>query len=161
MHRLFGAYLRTHPIMMKSTIAGILHVTAESLNQVEKGDFVAERIIGYCSLGIFNAPIVHFWYLHISKRWISPYKCIIADQLLCAPLMLLIYIATMKLIDCKCWNKSKSFVYDNYCMLLLKNWLFWVPANYINFRWVQLPLRTIYGNALGLLWGVYLTHKVN
>ena len=53
-----------------------------------------------------------------------------------------------------------KYIIENYKTLLISNWIFWIPINFINFRYVPLYYRTVYGNAFGLLWSIYLTHKI-
>ena len=160
MFHTIGLHLQSNPIAVKAIIAGTMHLSAEGLNQYRNVEYKPRRAVVYTALGLTTSPLVHFWYQYLSTSLTTPKRCIAADQLLFAPFMLFVYIASMKSLECQNWSTIKCHIIENYKTLLISNWIFWIPINFINFRYVPLYYRTVYGNAFGLLWSIYLTHKI-
>lgn len=41
------------------------------------------------------------------------------------------------------------------------NWILWVPANFVNFRFVPVPLQVAFSNFVALFWNTYVSFVSN
>jgi hypothetical protein len=41
---------------------------------------------------------------------------------------------------------------------VVANWVVWVPANFVNFRFVPLRYRVLFSNAVAVIWNTYLSY---
>jgi hypothetical protein len=45
--------------------------------------------------------------------------------------------------------------------LLLTNWIMWIPAQLVNFRFVPARFQVLFSNMVALIWNAYFSFKVS
>eukprot|EP00123_Amoebidium_parasiticum_P021436 comp6722_c0_seq1/m.2496 comp6722_c0_seq1/g.2496 ORF comp6722_c0_seq1/g.2496 comp6722_c0_seq1/m.2496 type:complete len:247 (-) comp6722_c0_seq1:444-1184(-) len=167
----YGELLETNPFVTKGITAGIIGGVGDVCCQklVDKVDEVNWKRTGMFVLinGIYVAPTIHVWYNLIARtigRWggmQGVFAQLAADQLLFAPAFISSFTALLLAVEGRAADLPGHLA-QHLWSTLIANWQIWVPANYVNFRYVPLAYRVLFGNGVSLVWNTYLsyaTHK--
>lgn len=87
------------------------------------------------------------------------FKRVAADQLIMAPLGLIIFLSTMSVLEGLEWEEIKERYRRLYFPLLIVNWQIWPFVQFINFRYLPLRYRVPFSASLGVLWTIFLSFK--
>jgi hypothetical protein len=117
-------------------------------------------------LGIFLVtPIAHNWYGMLMRR--IPGNTIAAtvqrtfwDQAVCAPLFLPTFMISLKMLEGESlqhdiWPQLQS----EYTDILTSNWIMWIPAQLVNFRYVPCRFQVLFSNMTAMIWNIYFSYK--
>ncbi|XP_050533129.1 mpv17-like protein isoform X2 [Daktulosphaira vitifoliae] len=158
--------MKKHPILLNSTIYGTMYVSAELLQQiltkqilnkndhpepVDKGVLVRYAIMGSC----ITSNILFFWYKWLDKNFIGTapktvIKKLLLDQFVMSPPFYVIFYTTMSVMEGKSniFEECKKKFVPTYKM----DFLFWPPAQVINFLLVPPTNRIIYMSMCSFVW---------
>ncbi|TDH66712.1 hypothetical protein CCR75_006573 [Bremia lactucae] len=170
-YRLWDAYaslLVTHPLSTKivtgGTIAGLGDIGCQVLLEGERKDakFDLKRTAIFTFLGgVAVSPILHVWYGFlgsrlpgISKATIT--KRLVLDQIIFAPVFLSIFLSSVQALEGHADDIQDKLRAD-WWPLTKANWVIWVPAQIINFRFVPATMQVLFSNVMGLVWNSYLS----
>ena len=69
-----------------------------------------------------------------------------------------VYFTSMSIIQGKNYIEMKTWVSKDFIDSILACWIFWIPANGVNFAVIPQKYQVIYMNSLNLIWSVLLNH---
>ncbi|GAB4819299.1 hypothetical protein N2152v2_006345 [Parachlorella kessleri] len=167
---LWQAYLRsleTQPLATKSATAFAMTVLSDGVAQVLGG--VAAFSVWRCvRMGLYSASVGavsgHYWHKWLDAN-VDPQHPISAkavggkvalDQLVFTPIMTLAFFAFLKAAEGQP-HMILPFIHDKYLSTLLAGYAVWPAVNIITFRFIPQDLRILFGSAVGLVWGTYIS----
>ncbi|TFK23106.1 hypothetical protein FA15DRAFT_670838 [Coprinopsis marcescibilis] len=89
--------------------------------------------------------------------WAALTKRVAADQLIMAPIGLVLFIGSMGMMEGRTPRQIKEKYRDMYHEALVANWKVWPLAQLINFRFMPLPYRVPFSQTCGVFWTLYLS----
>jgi protein Mpv17 len=110
-------------------------------------------------------PLTHYWYGYLSTRIVgdtfaAALRRVFFDQALFAPFLIgSLFSSNMALkgevdgIPDKLRNDLPG--------TMLSNYIVWIPAQILNFRYVPPQLRVLWANFVGFFWNIYLSSAAN
>jgi hypothetical protein len=137
-----------------------------------KHAFNWRRLVLFASfMGVFSAPVSHYWYLWLSRRfpqpsWRAVGKRVACDQLLMAPTVIPITLFYLEYGGRKfvagdksenVWQRSLQTAVQATGHTLLANWTVWPAAQLINFMFIRNELQVLFANLVGLGWNTFLS----
>lgn len=150
-------FLNKRPLLTKVMTGSVLYSSGDIITQkLEKQkEWNRKRTFAMCIYGGFwLSPFLHHWYKLIVN--FSLLKKIMIDQSIVAPINLFMY----QTINIVCSMKSLSNE-SNYFHTLVKLWMFWIPVQMINFKYIPLQGRVLFVNVAGMSWSIILSHSMN
>ena len=174
----YAKKLETNPLATKCITSGLIagsgDLTCQYLvhkrNKEDNDDssFAPDLIrtgrFAFLGFGLI-APVVHYWYGMLMTRIPGQsipavLKRLFCDQILFAPLFIPVFMTSLMTLEGKSWgdeigNVLKRDVPD----VIVSNWVLWVPAMFINFRYVPGQWQVLYSNCIGFVWNTYLSWK--
>mmetsp|Transcript_28796 Transcript_28796/g.37829 ORF Transcript_28796/g.37829 Transcript_28796/m.37829 type:complete len:296 (-) Transcript_28796:284-1171(-) len=166
--------LEEHPYKTKMITSGIISgmgdvasqaLTAGSLEAFTLA-FSLERLVKYAGVGaLVTAPILHHWYLFLGRHFPSTelpsvLQRLAMDQFAATPFLIVGFFGIFLCLDGKPQELQDKLKQD-FWTTIRSNWMLWIPANLINFRFVPLNLQVLYSNSVGLFWNIYLSGAAN
>jgi len=125
------------------------------------------RALKFAGFGFaVSGPLLHFWYkllndvLPPATTTLLILLRIALDRLLFAPLFFALFHAWNGLIDNNLEAVPKEIERKVPATVVKAMWL-WVPAQWVNFAYVPLPLKVLYGNVVALVWNIYFSSISN
>lgn len=164
--------LKERPILTKCVTSGLLSCGADVVCQlqfadktVDKEDTVLDawRVLKFSGIGaFFVGPVLHYWYGFLSRRFIgaslfSTIQRVALDQLFFAPLFIPAFFSIILILDGKpelIVDKLKS----DWASTMITNYSVWIPAMFLNFKFVPPTLQVLFSNGVGFGWNIYLSH---
>eukprot|EP00638_Chattonella_subsalsa_P008424 CAMPEP_0117759168 /NCGR_PEP_ID=MMETSP0947-20121206/15851_1 /TAXON_ID=44440 /ORGANISM="Chattonella subsalsa, Strain CCMP2191" /LENGTH=170 /DNA_ID=CAMNT_0005579571 /DNA_START=565 /DNA_END=1077 /DNA_ORIENTATION=+ len=128
--------------------------------------FSLERLVKYAGVGaLVTAPILHHWYLFLGRHFPSTelpsvLQRLAMDQFAATPFLIVGFFGIFLCLDGKPQELQDKLKQD-FWTTIRSNWMLWIPANLINFRFVPLNLQVLYSNSVGLFWNIYLSGAAN
>ena len=138
-------------------------------------NLVALRILHYRYYGIssprleglaITGPLFHWWYgslekivnhYNIESNNAQVFTKIVLDRIVMTPPFLLFTLAYMQGLLTMKPKVAAENVKKAYPGALALNWKVWTVAQYINFQFVPLDYRVLFGNAVAFWWNCYLS----
>jgi hypothetical protein len=166
---LWNAYLRmveAYPVLTKGATCAVLNAVGDIACQVlleKKAELDMHRIVVFSALGAFLVgPTLHFWYSTLSKLVTATGTSgammrLAADQLVFAPLFNGLFMAVLLTVNGQS-HLVKAKLQQDLVPTVKANWILWVPAQFVNFRYVPLHLQVLFANTVALAWNVYLSY---
>lgn len=59
------------------------------------------------------------------------------------------------------WQRTQDQLIESVPTIVVANWVLWIPAMAVNFRFVAIKYQVLYSNVVALLWNVYLSHSTS
>jgi hypothetical protein len=124
-------------------------------------------IFGFYGLAI-TGPVFHWWYGFLDKTVrkfnlvgenVSVITKVAFDRLIFTPAFLLFTLAYMQIMQTFNISKASAAVKNIYASAIYLNWKVWTPAQVINFKFVPLEYRVLFGNMVALWWNIMLSLK--
>jgi hypothetical protein len=164
---LWGKYLQlleTQPFLTRVLTCGVLNGLGDIFCQlfVEKEGYSAKRTLTFAGLGVvFVGPCLFYWYGLLGKLVpgtdiMSILASLALDQLVYAPVFIAGFMSILTAIEGKPEAIQAKLQQDLFPAIKV-NWGLWVPAQYINFKFVPPNLRTLAVNITALVWNVYMS----
>ncbi|KAG5178466.1 hypothetical protein JKP88DRAFT_168858 [Tribonema minus] len=172
--RTYHGLLLEHPLLTKSVTASLMAATGEFVGSYLKKSGPgtprerARRLGAFAVFGlVVNGPAFHFWYAfleQLAQRWskltgghhIILFKVIVDRLLMTPPYLVLTLVGLRWLQDFKLLLalQACALVYKS---ALLLNWKLWTVAQVINFNFVPLEYRVLFGNLVAAVWCAILS----
>ncbi|EEY61184.1 uncharacterized protein PITG_01436 [Phytophthora infestans T30-4] len=165
----YASLLETHPLKTKivtgGAIAGLGDVGCQLVLEGEDGDakLDVKRTVIFTFLGgLLISPVLHVWYGFLGSRLPGVSTSAVAkrlalDQLGFAPTFLPIILSSVLTLEGHAEDIPDKLRAD-WWPLMKANWVVWVPAQILNFRFVPGSMQVIFSNVVGLLWNSYLSY---
>ncbi|KAG3118303.1 hypothetical protein PI124_g1373 [Phytophthora idaei] len=165
----YASLLVTHPLSTKivtgGAIAGMGDVGCQHVLEVEDDDarFDIKRTAIFTFLGGFLiSPVLHVWYGFLGSRLpgvstTAVAKRLALDQLGFAPTFLPVILSSVLALEGHAEDIPNKLRAD-WWPLTKANWVVWVPAQILNFRFVPGSMQVLFSNVVGLLWNAYLSY---
>jgi len=160
---LYSLALQIHPIRTKIITSAVLQGLGDLVAQLvfepkKKWDKI--RTARYAAFGVIVAPIVHYWYIFLSKRHPNLLWRLALDQLVFSPLLMAFFFAAMATLEGR-----PEAVPDRLLAM-------WAPAckrrltlfpfvQFVNFKYVPLEYRAPYGSLWNFVWAIYMSVLAN
>ncbi|XP_022216672.1 mpv17-like protein [Drosophila obscura] len=162
------AYLReglnVAAIMGAGDTMAQLFVEKKTLQQWDTG-----RTARFSALGlVLVGPILRKWYLTletmVSKDQPSlrrGIKKMAIDQTVFAPTFTLAMSFVVPFVNGEDTDKIKKRIRESYFSIMIKNYMLWPAAQFVNFTFVPLPYQVIYAQFIALIWNCYISLILN
>eukprot|EP00731_Ephydatia_muelleri_P022467 Em0015g50a len=171
--RIYVKCLEERPILTKAITSGVVASLGNLLSQLilklKYSRLFIQHPISWRSVAAFGVfglvvtgPVSHYRYLLLDaifprKGQVSLLKKLVTDHLFFIPPFLFSLLYTVALLEGKgpseAWRNAKKI----YLTTLVKNWIVWGVAQFINLKYVPLKYRTLFANIVALFWNVCLT----
>ncbi|EDW36637.1 GL16018 [Drosophila persimilis] len=141
-----------------------LFIEKKSLEQWDTG-----RTARFSALGLlFVGPILRKWYLTletlVSKDQPSltrGIKKMVIDQTVFAPTFTLAMSFMVPFVNGEDTEKIKTRIRNSYFSIMLKNYMLWPAAQFVNFTFVPLPYQVMYAQFIAIIWNCYISLILN
>ena len=162
----YASLLETHPLRVKIVtgvvIAGLGDVICQLALENERCFSVKRAAIFAFVGGVVISPVLHVWYHLLSTRLPGISATAIAkrlamDQLGFAPMFLPIFLSSVMTLEGRMELIPDKLKAD-WWPITKANWIVWVPAQLVNFRFVPGSMQVLFSNIMGLFWNAYLSH---
>ena len=168
----YGQKLESHPLTTKCITSGFISGAADLMCQYiyhrnDHGTFSPDWMrTGRFSLLGFGliAPVVHNWYGFLIKKVPGQFipavlKRLFLDQIIFAPLFIPTFMTSLMTLEGKRMDVIPAVLMKDVPDVVVTNWILWIPAMFVNFRFVPGQWQVLYSNCVGLVWNVYLSWK--
>jgi hypothetical protein len=166
----YNKLLLEKPVATKSITAGVIAFVADIMCQKlvktegKENDGIDWRRTFNFTLMQFAliGPSLHFWYGFLMTRFpgaalVNTLQRVVLDQFLFAPFFVIpVMFSAGALLNGKPETVVQKLEQD-WKPTLLANWAVWIPAQFINFRFVPAQFQVLFANLIGLGWNVYLS----
>lgn len=111
-------------------------------------------------------PFLFAWYEMMNRIWPdvgllqSLLKCL-CEQVSLEPICIVMYLVYDGVVRGRGWGYCRKRVEKEFGGLLIKNALFWLPANFCNYYLGTQELRVVFSNLCAFFWNVYFSARVN
>ena len=181
----YQALLKSHPLSTKAVTSCVIALVGELVGSYLKRRTAAAAaagrstspeslppLVNWRRLGIFGAyglaitgPLFHWWYgvleKFVAKQQLPPRISVVLklllDRLLLTPPFLLFSLGFIQYFQTLSASTAVANVRNTYAAALYTNWRVWTVAQGINFTYVPVEYRVLYGNVVALWWNVYLS----
>jgi hypothetical protein len=177
----YTSKLESSPLLTKGITSGLIAASGDLLCQgvVERNNNKQEllqdgehwwdvmRTVRFGFLGAaLVGPVIHYWFQALNFRLVPGQglaviaKRVALDQFVFTPIFLPIWMTSLWSLEEP--NRLASVpqrLKDTVPPIILMNWMLWVPAQGINFRFVPVHYQVLYSNVVGLLWNTYLSYS--
>lgn len=167
--------LAVHPIKTKvatnGTIMTAADLTAQTIDirakpeERKKIDLIRTARMTVTS-ALLLTPLIHHYY-NVLDRFLPGnstkivLKKLTFDQAVVAPLSLAAFLSVVTLMETRSMNSVGDKLHKDWLPTLKINYAIWPVANYINFQYVPLQQRILYGSTVGYFWGIILAYMAN
>ncbi len=183
----YAEKLESHPLTTKCITSGIIAGSADVICQyiVHSDQESAKEGTGPTSMTAGNetfavdwvrtgrftllgfglvAPVVHKWYGFLMKRipgtsTVNVLKRLFCDQALFAPIFISTFMTSLMALEGKDLKQVPRVLENELATVVVTNWSLWIPAMYLNFRYIPVQWQVLYSNCVGLVWNIYLSWK--
>eukprot|EP00878_Enallax_costatus_P004647 GHUV01004894.1.p1 GENE.GHUV01004894.1~~GHUV01004894.1.p1 ORF type:complete len:314 (+),score=67.32 GHUV01004894.1:89-1030(+) len=161
----YNRMLEQNPLLIKAITAAVLSAVGNLICQVlveKKEEVDLRRLSIFTGLGfVWVAPCLHLWYGRLATLVTATGNTgailrMACDQLGFAPLFVGSMIAILTALD----GKADQIVPELKSSLpsaIKANWMLWVPAQFINFRFVPVNYQVLFSNLVAVAWNVYFS----
>jgi peroxisomal membrane protein 2 len=161
--------LDSHPILTKSLSSAIIAGSGDVLcqfvsNKNENFQLDYSRTLRFGVLGILLVgPVIHFWYgtlmnIFPGNSTGAVIKRVLLDQFFFSPLFLPTFLSSLWFMEGKSMDRIESCLYSTIPTSIVANWILWIPAQAINFKYVPGKYQVLFSNFAGFMWNAYLSY---
>jgi hypothetical protein len=167
----YSQKLDTHPIITKSLSSAIIAGSGDVLcqfvssrKQNEKVLLDYSRALRFVALGAFLVgPVIHFWYgalmnIFPGNSSAAVIKRVFLDQFFFSPLFLPTFLSSLWLMEGQTLDRIQSQLSSTIPTSILANWLLWIPAQALNFKFIPGKYQVLFSNFAGFIWNAYLSY---
>mmetsp|Transcript_10487 Transcript_10487/g.13298 ORF Transcript_10487/g.13298 Transcript_10487/m.13298 type:complete len:203 (+) Transcript_10487:99-707(+) len=110
------------------------------------------------------APVVHVWYGLLMKKIPGTSLGVVLqrtflDQVCFAPLFIPTFMTSLMILESKPLDSILPVLIKDLPDVVVTNWILWIPAMIINFRYIPGQWQVLYSNCVGFVWNTYLSWK--
>lgn len=87
-------------------------------------------------------------------------KKLLVDQVCCAPVFLACNISVLTVLKTHSFDQVEAELRKNYTSLLKLNYTFWPFVQVINFYFIPLTYRVLFGSTAALLWNTLFSYRL-
>lgn len=168
----YARKLETHPLTTKCITSGIIsgmgdmscqYIYHKHDEDTFSPDWLRTGRFSLLGFGLI-APVVHKWYGLLMKKIPGQniqavLKRLFCDQILFAPLFIPTFMTSLMALEGKGMDTIPAVLQRDVPDVVISNWTLWIPAMFVNFRFVPVQWQVLYSNCIGLGWNVYLSWK--
>ncbi|OJJ85918.1 Mpv17/PMP22 family protein [Aspergillus glaucus CBS 516.65] len=170
---MFSWYRRSllkRPVLMQSVTTACLFVVGDGLAQhgVERKSLSSHDMTRTARMtlygGVVFGPVATKWFQFLQNRISSSTPArtlatrVAADQLVCAPTMIGVFLSSMSLLE---GNDPREKLQRMYWEALRTNWTIWPILQGLNLYLVPLQFRVLTVNVLNIGWNCFLSFLNN
>lgn len=158
-------------LLTKAVTSGVISAAGNLICQIGverrslfQGGIDCKRLALFTALGAaYVAPVLHVWYgllgrLVTAQGVPGALGRMGLDQLAFAPVFVGSMMTLLALADGQTPAATKKSVLEALPGAVKANWSLWVPAQYLNFRYVPPNLQVGFSNIVALAWNVYFSY---
>ncbi|XP_060068596.1 peroxisomal membrane protein 2-like [Ylistrum balloti] len=175
--RMMGAYLKSlqeRPVITKACTSGTITALGNFLsqlivpNQGNGGKVVWRSVFAYGAFGFFiSGPLIHKFYEMLDKimpkkkdaAMLDGIKRVIMDRLICAPPFLLLFLYIVPILEGHGHAEAVKKIKETFLTVLIMNWRVWTIFQFVNINYIPQKYRVLFGNAVALVWTIFLATK--
>lgn len=159
----YCAVVRDNPLAAKSVVAGFLFLTSDVICQsffgVDEYDFW--RTARFTLVGTGFTPSLHIWYAYLGRRFagtslLPTLQRLALDQLVFAPLFIPAFFSANLVLQGRP-ELIMAKIRNDWVPTVIANYAVWVPAQFINFRFVPQIHQVLFSNSVGFFWNIYMS----
>lgn len=167
--KLFDRYLHhldANPLVTKAltsmVIVGVGDVGCQLVTAEENVKFDFKRFAIFTFLGgALVGPALHYWYGFLGRLvpgvgTVVALKRLAVDQTIFAASFIPIFMTSSLALEGR-FNDIVPSISREWFPALLANWALWIPANFINFRFLAPKFQVLFANVVALAWNGYLS----
>lgn len=170
--RTYLSRLRESPLVTKSLTSAILSFLSDILaKRIAKQPFKSSSAIHEFMIGlILRGPGVHYFQRFLenilfvrAKNHKSPRVVLaklVIDQLCFAPPFLASYLVFTSLLVDTPLAVTRKRIQAELPRIIMRNWMFWVPANLVGYAAIPEELRVAWSSVVGIAWTAILISSV-
>ncbi|RSH93113.1 hypothetical protein EHS25_007466 [Saitozyma podzolica] len=179
--RFYNSNFDRRPVPTLMVTNGILNTIADLLAQsssiflhtdpdTPKHEYSLARTGRFAAFGMLMGPIIGGWMRILEKQLplrkgigqrggngLQLTKRVLADQLVMAPIGMVIFTSSMGFMEGKTPFEIKQKFSDVFVPALLANWKVWPVIQAVNFSLMPLPYRVPFQSTCGIGWVLYLS----
>ena len=173
----YNVFLVKHPLPTKALTSGVICGSGDAACQlIDRGEstlhsnFDPTRTMRFTFLGTFLlAPVLHVWYGRLGiwipgSKFAPVLKRLALDQLIFAPVFIPTFMSSLLILE-NGTNCTPELVIDrlriSWHSALFANWMIWVPANLVNFKFVPGTFQVLFANCVGFVWNAVLSFQAS
>lgn len=158
--------LGAHPVIVKALTSLVGFTAGDILAQtlVEKVDkYDAMRTVRLGSFGfLWHGPSSHYFYGFLDNLipgtdMKTVWTKVFCDQVLWNPVFGTIFFTYLNFAEGKTFADLKLKIQQDLLTAVKGSWGFWVPAHFVNFRFIPGDQRVLYINTLQILYNIFLS----
>lgn len=160
----YNATLQANPLRTTALSTCFIISCGDILCQfgIEGGPYDPIRTARMGIIGLFMVgPTLHFWYRFLYARFPGTatkavFTRLALDQFVFAPTFCAAFFAALFTLS----GHPESYpdhMKNNYVDALIVNWGLWIPAQFINFRFIPAVHAVLFSNCIALVWNSYLS----
>jgi hypothetical protein len=164
---LYSKYLAEHPLKTKAVTSAIIVCGGDVFAQTAlEGksfeDFNVRRSFNFALIGgLYIGPVLHYWYGYLFRKFpqqtaTGAIQRLLADQFLFAPPFIPVFYALMLGLEGRI-SELQPLLRKQYIETLVNNWQLWIPAQFLNFRFVPVQHQVVFTNTVALAWNSWLS----
>ena len=160
----YTALLDSKPLLTKSLTSLVITAAGDVGCHllIEEGPFDFKRLFIFSGMGlVVVGPALHFWYGALNK--IVPMQTTAGalyrlgiDQTIFAMPFIATFMSTVMVLEGKT-EEIPNALRANWWSAVQTNWMIWIPANFLNFRFIQPRFQVLFANCVGFIWNSYLS----
>ena len=120
------------------------------------------RISRFTFLGtVVVGPVLHLWYSFLMSKFPGSFllhtvQRLALDQLVFAPIFLPLFLSLNLLLQ-GTPDDIIPMLENDWFNALVANWSLWVPAQFLNFKFILPQFQVLFSNGVGFVWNIYLS----
>ena len=157
--------LNSHPLLTKAVTSGIITAAGDIGCQkiIEQNEnFNYKRFFMFSGLGmVLVGPALHVWYGALNKfipaqTTTGAIYRLALDQTVFAAPFIATFMSSLLVLEGRS-NEISDTLSNGWWPAVKSNWLLWIPANFINFRFVVPRFQVLFANGVAVIWNTYLS----
>eukprot|EP01031_Cornospumella_fuschlensis_P040954 gene40954-49958_t len=173
----YASALQTSPLITKAITSAVISIIGEMTGsyllsrrpgaQPRTSREMIHRAAVFGSYGLLvTGPLFHWWYGALEtvvQRMNLPFNDLgiivklALNQLVMTPPFLLLTLAYLQYFLSLNATQTVRNVKNSFAAALFTNWKVWTVAQAVNFKFVPLQYRVLFGNVIALWWNIYLS----
>ncbi|CAN8030661.1 unnamed protein product [Ixodes persulcatus] len=167
---LYQEELKTHPAITQVLTIAALLAAGDVISQTffqKKPFFDARQSVNFFIVGLLYTGSISVAWFGIVERLIvidgfaAAVIKVLVSQVFFSPLFTLGLLVVYGLLKGQSWKDIGENIRTKYVALLCSRFIVYPLAQFINFEFVPIVYRPMYGSVISLFWNMYLSWKAN
>jgi len=108
-----------------------------------------------------SGPTIHYFYRALEaifpgKGFSTSLLKVLTDRVIFNPAFIVLTLYVLGRLQGETHTDTTQFIRNNYVATVLVNWKIWTVPQIINFNFVPVEFRVLFGNLVALIWNYYL-----